>query len=167
VGTCARPYNLPWNRGTPIEIQIAFYDGGDPGAVDSNGVLTAANKAQFKEAADDFIYEENGLTYYLYYDMNVSKPEELWAKTLTSLDMRGYKVTDIMFYDHSTTDSNNDFALEFGGQVWGPVKLQSVARWLNFRYPKALPEDCTLHFRHCDVAAEENRELFKNLISLP
>jgi RHS repeat-associated protein len=160
------PYNLPWNRGPAINVQVAFYDGGDPGRYDSNGVLVVANKDLFKEAADDFVYVKDGLTYYLYFDMNVKDPDEFIAETLASIATRGYKVTDIYFFDHCGTDQNGDFGLEFGSETWGAVKLQAFARWINFRYPKALPADCTINFRNCLLASEANRNgLFKNLAS--
>jgi len=123
---------------------------------DGDGLSDISTGEQFKEAADDFVYVKDGLTYNLYFDMNVDNPSEFIATTLTSLAQRGYDVTDVYFFDHCSTDENGDFALEFGDEVWGPTKLQAVGRWINFRYPNALPADCTLHFRHCYVASDQS-----------
>jgi len=156
-GLAHDPYKLPKNYGSPIPIKVAFYDGGHVGGTSLSG------GDQLKEAADDFVYEKDGLTYYLNFDMNVSSPDTFIAGILVSLMNLGYKVTDVFFFDHCTTDTNGDFALEFGKEVWGPVKMQAFALWINRRYPGALPSDCTLNFRHCNVASD--LEYLKDLAS--
>ena len=153
------PYDLPWNRGDPIAISVAFYDGGDPGYdADGDGEPDAgwSTGDQFKESADDFVYVHDGKTYYLYFDMNVEEPGEFIGKILSKIAQRGYNVTGLYFYDHCGTDDNGDFALEFGSELWGPAELEAFGKRLNSRYPNALAADTTIHFRHCDVASDQS-----------
>jgi hypothetical protein len=82
-------------------------------------------------------------------------------KRLTGLDFLGYEVTDVFFFDHSGGGENID-GLYFGENVYITAS-DIAAKGKDLVLDRILPESCTVHFRHCYVGSEKNRDLLKNL----
>jgi RHS repeat-associated protein len=162
---------LPRNNGDPIQISIAFYNGSAPGFyTDKNGKLHAnASGAQFQEAADDFVVDVGGDTYELYFDMgdiaDLDSLTEFISARLAGLEFYGYDVTDVYFFDHSVVASDTDatiIGLQFGENVY-ITAAEIAAHGKDYAWDRILPENATVHFRHCYVGNEKNRGLLKNL----
>ena len=126
-----------------------------------------ASGQQFKEAADDFVTPEiKGNTYKLYFDMadikDWSEMTTFIEKRVNGLKMYGYDVTDIYFFDHCTGSTEKVTGLYFGETVY-VTATQIEDKGKDLTWDRILPEGATVHFRHCWVGNENNRDLLKNL----
>ena len=160
-------WDLPFNHGTRIAVKVAFYNGGAPGFyIDEGNRVDNTSGGQFHEAADDFSVTFEGETYYLGIDMNVGNPYTLIDACLGSLDLRGFDVTDIYFFDHSAvgTDGKTIEALDFGENPDNSKKVSDIKKeGKSLYWDRVLPKNCTVNFRQCEVGSETNRDLLATL----
>jgi RHS repeat-associated protein len=151
--------DLPWNLGDTIQVQIAFYDGGDEGAPDRNGdgIPDIADGAMLLNAANDFKITVNGVEYDAFLDFrDATSSVDFWIREMIGrLNFRGYEVTDVYFFDHST----GNISLEFGEHAMNEEELKKFG-WA-VKHDRLIPDNCTFHFRNCRVA--NDKKFLKNL----
>jgi len=152
--------DLPYNFGDPIQIQIAFYNGGDYKYGHGH-----ATKEHLLRTANDFKVIVDGKEYDAFLDMNTADNVDMFIRNwITALNFNGYEVTDAFFFDHGGVYKGSDdyvpkpeeIGFKFGKEIWTDDVLYSWG-W-RVKNTHGIPENLTFHFRNCAWGGEAGKE---------